>query len=408
MIKLFILILPFLPIIVLLGQIDDDLSPKATELINTIEVDTESDAYLYLLGFSANESDSPEKVGVNLLNEYRKQESDDSYAVVDYQDAKKIPLPQGELFCRVAEEGCLETLFASDVNTNRLKVKYTTLLARLNRFHEFNEYKTLTKPSAIEAYPPYKYILAAERLEVLYAIATYKSGKSKEAISLLQNQLAKVRKSLRLQDNLIGKVVFLIKASEIIDVLSVIIAQTGADIKAIPELTISEKDFSMVSAREFVMSYYLFKALDRNPELFRMGGNLPSWFTRIVYKPNMTINTITPDYYRLVRISRLKPAEFVNELGNDRPSISLTTNLRNYVGNVLIGISTGYDEYVARVMDFETKIHLFNRLHHYKDESEAISNPYYPSEKSEVSGNKACFRGPFEDKKFLRCIRVNM
>ncbi|EGG94936.1 hypothetical protein IMCC1989_2098 [gamma proteobacterium IMCC1989] len=408
MIKLFILILPFLPIIVLLGQIDDDLSPKATELINTIEVDVESDAYLYLLGFSANENDSPEKVGVNLLNEYRKQESDNSYAVVDYSDAKKIPLPQGEFFCKTWEEGCLATLFVSDIDINKLKVKYSALLARLNRFHEFNEYKTLTKPSPIEQYPPYKYILAAERLEVLYAIATYKSGKSKQAISLLQNQLAKVRKSLRLQDNLIGKMAFLIKASEIIDVLSVIIAQTGADIKAIPELTISEKDFSEVSTREFAVSYYLFKALDRNPELFRMGGNLPSWFTRIVFKPNMTINTITPDYYRLVRISRLKPAEFVNELGSDRPSTSLITNLRNYVGNVLIGISTGYDEYVARVMDFETKIHLFNRLHHYQDELGAVSNPYYPSDKTELSGGNACFRGPLEDKRFLRCIKIKI
>jgi hypothetical protein len=408
MIKLFILILPFLPIIVLFGQIDDDLSPKATELINTIAVDAESDAYLYLLGISANESDSPEKVGVNLLNEYRKQESDDSYTVVDYQDAKKIPLPQGEIFCKAWKEGCLEALFVSDIDINKLKVKYSTLLARLNRFHEFNEYKTLTKPSAFEQYPPYKYILAAERIEVLYAIATYKTGKPKKAIALLQHQLARVRKSLKLQDNLIGKMVFLMKSSEVVDVLSVIVAQAGADIKAISELTISEKDFSVVSAREFTMSYYLLKELDRNPELFRMGGNLPSWFTRIVYKPNVTINTITPDYYRLVRISRLKPAEFVNELGNDRSSISLISNLRNYVGNVLIGISTGYDEYVARVMDFETKIHLFNRLYHYQDELETVSNPYYPSDKTEASGDNACFRGPLEDKRFLRCIRIKM
>lgn len=225
------------------AQVDDDLSKESVDLIGRINAESTSESYLYLYGIHASDGDDPAKVGRKLLEEYRKLDNDDSYEVIDYPDENKISLPAGDEFCKAWEEGCLEYIFSSQYDVDRLLSENKLLLARSSRFFEFIEYETLSKPTVHELFPPYQYIAAAERIMILEAISVYNKGDTKGALESLSLQFSKLRKSMALQDNLIGKLVLLMKLSEVIDVMSVILSNSEREVKLIPDLTPSEKSF---------------------------------------------------------------------------------------------------------------------------------------------------------------------
>ena len=408
MTKLLLTILLLAFVVVMIAQVDDELSKESSDLIGRINTESESESYLYLYGIFASDGDDPAKVGRKLLEEYRKLDNDDSYEVIAYPEEDKLPLPIGDEFCKAWEEGCLEYIFSSQYDVDRLLSENKLLLARSSRFFEFVEYETLSKPTVHELFPPYQYIAVAERIKILEAISVYSSGDAKRALESLSLQFSQLRKSMALQDNLIGKLVLLMKLSEVVDVMSVILSNSEGETKSIPDLTQTEKSFHMIAAREFGMSYYTFKNLDKHPEFFEMGGNFPGWMTRIVYKPNMTINSVAPIYYKLEQLAQLPSPDFAKRIeagSSDTPS---TSKLRNYVGSVLIAISPEYTEYVARFYDFDAKLAIFNQLHHLKLSLDDMKNPYYGKEVPEYVNGNLCFSGPLEDKRSLRCLRVKI
>lgn len=403
---LLIVIVPsILLALVLLGQIDDTLSPEAVELIGQFKEPQESQAYLYLLGIYASKNDDPVEVGKRLFEEYKKQESDDSYELVEYEQSKKISLPSGDLFCKVWEEGCLARLFDSEFD-EKLQATHGLLISRVNAFYDFDEYTTLTKPSIMEPYPHYRYLSAAERLKVLNAIGVYKAGAPEEAILALQNQFKRLRRVLELQDNLVGKLVTLSSLAEIIDVKSAILSAASLQTDRLENLTLSEKDLSAAFARELALLYKAFKDVDKHPQFFSTQRKVPSWLTRLVYKLNMTINAVAPRYTRFIHLSKLTPAEFARQVKEEPKQTASVSKLRNYIGFALAETSPEFHFYVAQFKDFEAKVELFNHRYHLQRDLAEASNPYYDNEKPEILEDKACFRGPFEDIKFLRCLRT--
>ncbi|MCL6416418.1 hypothetical protein MIB92_12215 [Aestuariirhabdus sp. Z084] len=394
--------------LLLLTQIDDDLSEDSKKLISRLNESARSESYLYLYGIFAQAGENPTEVGRSLLQENRKLDADEHYQVIDYPDSNKLPLPKGDEFCRLREAGCLEYLFSSKVNAQELLREHSVLVSRSNRFLQFDEYTTLSKPTAHERIPPYHYLSAAERIKLLQAISIYQNGSAGLAMESLALQFKKIRQSMALQDNLIGKLIFLIKLSDILDVYSVILSREGETAYPIPGLRESEKSFRMIAAREFGMSYYLFKSLDRDPELFTKEGNLPGWLTRMLYKPNMTINAASYEYYRLERLAQLSPADFAQQvaLGNqEQPS---TSKVRNYVGGTLLSISSDFDSYVASFADFDAKLALFNQLYHSRLTPANMTNPYYGQETPQETKGRLCFSGPLEDARSLRCLKVKL
>lgn len=405
--KLILIIFSAIAVQLWLCQIDDDLSIDAVDLVNRLNVDGESRAYLYLTGIFANENDNPEDVGRKILEEQRKLDADASYKVVEYEVSKKIPLPEGGLFCQARNEECISTLFSSKIDMEKIFQENRVLILRSKNFFEFSEYKTLTKPSFNEIFPPYQYIASAEKIKLLEAISIYQHGNPKEAIESLQAQLQKLRKSLELQDNLIGKMVFLAMLADVIDVSSVILSNEGIKVEHVHGLSPAEKSFHMVAAREFGTSYYTFKNLDRHPEIFEIGGKFPGWVARILFKPNMTINAVTPIYRRFERLVQYSPSEFSAEIEQGNFSLTPTSKMRNYIGATLVAVAPNFDEYVARFHDFEAKIALFNHMH-VEGGSAGIKNPYWPDREPIESNGAICFDGPLKDNRFLRCLRLKL
>ena len=392
--------------LILIGQIDDDLSNGSISLIERIEAPGMSESYLYLTGIFANNKEDPIDVGLKLIKEYKQLDADQDYNIIEYPQSKKIRLPNGKEFCGVEEEGCLEFLFSSGVDVNRLLLDHQLLIHRSNEFLQFTEFKTLSKPTPHEYYPPYQYIVKAERIKTLDSIDLYLNGEKNQAIDSLYLQFSKIRRSMSMQDNLIGRLVFLSKLSEIIDVMSIILTDSEMEYENIPSLTLAEKSFYMISAREFGISYYTLKELDRNPEFFEMGGNTPGWLTRIIYKPNMTINSIASTYHELDRLSRLSQIDFVSEIEKNNEVTPQTSKLRNYAGNILIGLGPNYNKYVARFFDFDAKLAVFNQR--YNNKSNAIFNPYDKDEILIESKGSLCFDGPLEYEGNYRCLRVKI
>ncbi|MEH6443656.1 MAG: hypothetical protein V7784_07145 [Oceanospirillaceae bacterium] len=400
--KVFIFITALILALLLIAQIDDKQTAEVKTLLDRIGPTDSSPSYIYLLGLSANENDNPEKVGSALLEEYRKEEVDESYIFKDYRLKRKISLPEGDLFCTWWAKGCLDKLFNTEIGS--FNQEHAVLLSRLDEFYTFKEYKTLTIPIITERFPPFQYISKAVRVKVLHAIKAYKAGFSEEAILDLEYQLLQLRHALALQDTLVGKMVFLSKLSEVVDVLGIIAYESKIALKKTEPLSIKEKSLEAASAREFALSYHSLKNLRDLSSFTTVVDHIPTWLSRILYKPNMSINAMEPFHTRWGRLSLLSPTDFAKEIELE-PTLELSTSsIRNYVGNILNSIALpNYDLYVSRFMDFDAKLALLNSL---SEGVDSALNPYYKNEGPEISINKVCFRGPLEDVKFQRCLRL--
>lgn len=399
-----------IPIIVLfvVSQIDDDLDPRAMQLIQKIDDTSKSQSYLLLNGIFAAANENPIEVGKQLLDDYNNSLQDQSYQIVEYDKNKKLALPNGEFFCKIAEEQCIETLFKTPITINDIYPSHQVLLERLNKFHKLGDFKTLTKPLLTEPTPEYSYLLKAERLKSLVAISAHQQGESEHAISMLFNQFTTVRKSLATQDTWVGKLMFLMVLSDVIDITSVIITQEKLNGSLITQLTPAETSFEIIAAREFSMGYYVYKELDKSPDFFQIGGDTPEWFVRMIYKPNMTINATLPTYLRLERLATLSPSEFTAETKKLR-NPPKTSAFRNYVGSVLLNVaSPDLDTYVARTFDLNAKIKLFNQLHFLKKNPNEIMSPFDGITTPTLLDNMLCFDAPLEDEKLIRCLRTRL
>ena len=391
-------------------QFDDKPSSEVESLVARFTIGKDSEAYLFLLGIYVQEGDHPITLGRQIFESNSSIEQ--SEGAFDYPESKKLSLPDGDGFCSFKEEGCIGYLFSGSVRVAKLIEHHRELLERSDRFFQYDEYRTMAQPKVDEIYPEYKYLLRAQRIRLLEAIDSYNGGDISGAVESLVSQFSLVRGANGRHDNLLGKVILLVIQSEILDVLSVILSESGFQVSEIARLSASEKDFGMVSAREFGILYYGFKSLDKHPQFFELEGefsNVPEWLVRAAFKPNMTINALAPLYLLPEKLAALSPAEFAQEVADLESYTPSTSVLRNPAGNVLLGIEgPAYEEYVARFHDLDVKISLFNQLYYLGLDTSSLINPYHGSETPTFENGRLCFSGPMEDKSFLRCLSIEL
>lgn len=383
---------------------DEELSFESNQLISKVKTNEESRAYYYLLGIIARQDEEPEEVGRQLFARYQAYENDSSYKIINYPASKKLPLPSGDLFCKIREEGCLKRLFVVDNEYYDLLKKHQVLLSRFKKFREFEEFTILTKPSIDEIIPPYVYIARAQRLELLSAIESYKQGQTEKSINNLLEQLASRRDSLAYQYSLIPKTLYLQMLSDIVDVLNIILLETGVSIEKINHLNSSEINLSFAAAREFVVSVDTMKKLGAELDGHQDDKKILSRLAGLLYKRNMSINAIEPFFTEMGNDSLLTPAEFAEKTKNASQIKPKTSKIRNYIGSYLINTPGIFIEnYTSKFMDFNAKVELIN---HQAEGFDNAKNPYYINEAPVFYEDKVCFRGPIEDEVFRRCIRT--
>lgn len=405
-----IFVLSILVSTIFITQVDDDIDNHALDFLSDIDSSKESDAFLYLFGIYAAPNEDPFEIGKKVLSEHEYIDLDSEYRSSSYPESKMLANPTGDLFCQTWKDDCIKHLFESDYEIEKIKSDNKVLTQRAEKFWQFNEYSTLTKPSVNELVPPYQYLASAVRIKTLEAIQLHRAGKSEKAIDLLVDQFALSRNAMGNQDTLIGKLVFLMGMSEMLDVLSIFVfsSEKNPNLETMQLLTNEERGFDIVVAREFAMAYYMLLEADRHPEFFQIGGEMPGWMVRLFYKPNMTINASIPVYREMVELAKLSPKEFAARIGSGAEVRVTSSKIRNYAGNTLLSVPLDLKKYLARFFDFDAKITLFNSLLGGREEVSNATNPYYKDKKPVLAPLEACFDGPLIDERRLRCLRIGI
>ena len=430
--KILIGIILFGVVAVLLLQIDDELNPEVASFLEQAKPAESSDAYLYLLGIIAAEDEDPLVVGQQLLASMQQAEqqydfSDGTFGFEAYPEDKKLALPDGALFCVNQQESCWQTVFDNKTARDQALKAHAVLLQRYQYFLGLNDYHSLVKPTAVEGFPSYEYLMKANRLVILNEINTIQTVGSSHAIKTMTDHIALLRNHLKNTDQLIGKLIYSAIIAENLDVLSLIIHQgQTASPPQLSLLSVDERDFATVMPREFAMGYDLYTSLDKHPQFFsastlagdKSEGKSPAWLVRLVYKPNMTINEHYSVYKAVVLRSQLAQKQFAvtvtTELKNEQKS-PYKISIRNYAGRVLNNLARpSFDRVIARVLDLNAKIAIFNKTANkvmLPEDLSYIQNPYY--EKGGTAfysedGKSICLTGPLDDDKNQRCLRVKL
>lgn len=395
----------------LLLQIDDDLHPEIPAFLEQAQPAEYSEAYLYLLGFEAAEGEDPLTAGKQFLgNESLKFK-------LFAGEGEKLALPQGELFCNPSDEACWQTIFVNRHHIEQRLKTHSVLLERYQAFIELDDYRQMRTSTGLSMALSFvhEYLENANRLVILKAVHTARTGKGELAIKNLTENILLLRQKLKSADDFFGKVIYVGMISEAIDALSLLIYQEQFIIEeSLPPISLAERDLSTVVANEFKPLYKAFyqPLIPTNIDQ----RSFSSW-KKVLFKLNMTINDGFLVYKELGRRSKLDPIEFANvnfkKLGVPYYKLPL---IRNYMGNRLnsIMIPFFFEDYIPPLFDLNAKIAIFNQTANKAElpiDLDTIQNPYYETGNTAYyseNGKSICLTGPFEDDDNLRCLRVKL
>lgn len=403
-------------------QIDDDPIPERQRMLASIKTDHQNpDSYYYLMGISAGEGNDPLQVGKNrvtaILAAKTTAPTGQKFVFTDILEAEKLPEATGSLFCRTWEGSCLNVLGEASASSLNMQLKtHATLLKRYQTLMALPEGSTLTQPEIEEPIPPYSYLSSGSRLVSFKALERAQRGESAEAIDDLINHIIVVRKHLAAADNIVGKMIYLNNISSTLDVIGLLTAKLDRPLTTgVHPLTPAERDLSAPMARELATVRNMMLELDRHPELLEIGGHLPGWIGRLLFKPEMSINAVFTSIAPIGPLSRQEsPEMLVGALALQDKTVQVS-RFKNYLGSVLLDAGKypdTYLKYLYRIHDLNGKIVLLNaRLKSGTSpvKWETVPNPYYGLSKParrHPQFDAMCFDGPKDDERRYRCLML--
>ena len=409
--KFFVVTASLILVVVLLLQIDNELSPEATSMLESIEWQKSNDAYIYLLGIGAALGEDPKIEGPLVLAQIRKAEAAYAQASFDdwgsYDERPTIDLPEHDSLCSVNEAGCIASLFtASDLDLAdplmvEVKRRYETFL-KLDRF------TTMTQPHLYEPLANFVFLVKGNRLVSLNAIENAKKCCPEKAMNQLYVHLELLKKHTKETDNLIGQMIAYVLLNETIDVLSLLIEKYDLAGQPIALLTNEELSLDRVMDRELAFSSSILQ-----PNVFEDSFKpWPKWMIKTVFKPKMTSNATATSYLSAKEMSMLPQVSFIDAIENQGDNKFELFDVRNLLGFFLYEINSNinFNSYIARGFDLNSKITLFNGLLGRPlndDVLSGIENPYYREKydaKYDEKISRVCFDGPYEMVGFARCL----
>jgi len=400
-------------------QLDDELSPDSRKMLDSIEWQEPSEAYVYFLGIGASIEGDPMAEGERLLSKIRTFESSFSIdSLKEFEDENFQPLkyeaplttPQGELFCSLTEEHCIDKVLASSEADLANKKAYEILEDRYLTLLNMPSMRSMTKPHFNEYIPQYQPLIRANRLVSLRSIHELQGDNNSDvAIDRLYELIELQRNYIEHSDTLIGKVIGFVLLDETIEVLSLLLRKFELNAKPIEFLSKEQLSFEKAMSREFALarSYMVMTAQGDKWEW------VPAWAERITIKANMSSNASAPIYRAVINLSESPQTEFESLL--DLSESIEASWVRNFFGTFLNQIGTpNFQNYVARGFDLNAKIALFNGTLGNRITAESLSgiqNPYYKSEdqpaKIDSENKRACFDEPLVNPKYIRCLSLN-
>ena len=411
--KIVVAIVLLLLVTVLLLQIDDELTPDAVAMLESVKWQDSNDAYLYLLGIGAKLGEEPPEEGALVLAQIRKNEvnyrSSKPYAEwPEYDERPTIELPEHDSFCSTKDENCITTLFIeSDIDLNQPLM--TEVKSRYQTFLSLEGFTTMTEPHLFEPFVDFTFLVKANRLMSLSAINKAEKCCPEGAMNELYELVELQKKHATEADTLIGQMLAYALLNETIDVLSLLIEKYRLAGRPITLLGQRELSLERVINREFA---FIFSGIN-SLELHQGIKLSPQWVRKALYKKNISANALVPAYKEVKRLSLLSQQDFAREASDEGAAkVSVMSWIRNPWGSylhVFIGKPSLID-YVGRGFDVNSKITLFNGLLGKSLNSDVmggILNPYYPDQYDATynqNTKRVCFGGPLKMSGFMRCI----
>lgn len=391
---------------VILLQVDDSLKSTPRNWIesqNLIHKEL-SDAFVYLNGVMA-----PEDKDVYEYGKFKLSLTDNNRHIEAEASEKELKLPSDreEIFCPLSEANCLDSILFNQHLWETVVQNNSMLLNRYNEFLVFKEFRTSSKPSLDENIPSYRYITTGNRVFLIKCLLLARRGDPTQALIELSQDLVSLRKQLSLADSTIHKLVFAELISHDLDIISHIATSYNATLTdKITLLPPSERSLELPVIREYTMIYNSFLEMDRHPEIFEEGGDMPGWLVRIFYKPNMTMNTEYEYYHSILKLSLLSSKEFAKKKHLQKNKTPWNYQFRNAVGGALsILHPSPLHALLASLFDLNCKIAITNYL--LSGRSNEILNPYYGNNETvHFKTNEICLDGPYPDEKRRRCVKI--
>ncbi|MCC6074980.1 hypothetical protein ACFPTX_09900 [Pseudomonas sp. GCM10022188] len=364
-----------------------------------------SAGHLYLLGLDA--AAEPMSAGQARLAEYRQWRATHSPFDDSFQPAPLRQLDIPKLAAPHDQPSCLEPVRnAAHLEQGR------ELLARYRQAARLADLRRLIASELAEPWPNYAALVAGNRLLALEACRLLLDGQPEQARALLEEDLGHWRRHLAASDSLIQKMIVAQLVAGDIGTLGALYQQALIERPSPqPALTAAERSLQSAMQSEFVMQANGFAAMRDDPTFITDKGRLA---LQLLYKPNMSSNTILPHYLHIAAASQLTASEFAGWL-REQPQPPLHRDWRNPIGNILAAVA-GPDlrQYLARLHDLDARIQLFNRLNTLAPgftAAQALSataegNPYGagPARLLEANPPQLCYDGPLADPKHRRCL----
>lgn len=409
--KIALLLVGLLGLFLIGLQIDDELSPESRQLIAVVEEaqapSSAYEAYYYLSGISAPAEAHPVTRGVENLAHF------EQFGKLK-QDAEDLPLPDkaASLFCNLKTPDCFDQIMSLREQWAIELSKQEVLLKRYETFLNYEHFATPLKTLTLEyPFPSYAHLVQGNRLKRLSAISAAVEVDGDAGVSILLEDLNRLRRHLASADLLIHKMIFVSMIAEDLEALVKVYQRyTPQKSYVIKPLAVDELGLYKVFTREFYFFYTTLLNIDHKQEYFSESENVPNWCSgwcmKLIYKPNMTINEIAHRYQAPLQRAQMNSEQFAQTPSQEKLLLSSAITLdraRNWAGAVLAAVgSPNFDSYIARLHDLNAKVVLASYV--LSGQSTELKNPYGDSYAIQKEERSVCMDGPLKDERNLRCV----
>lgn len=386
---------------------DEPLDPQAQAWLDEVALpQAESRAYYQLQGLDAPAGSDPQAVGRQRLA---------AASAGRAEAGASLPLPSREAVCSLSEKDCLQRLQRGDILVEPLLTQHAELLQRYRQLLQLEDYRSFGQAARPESTRPFSALQRGNLLLGLQAFALARTGQGAEALALLQEDVQRLRVWLEAADNLVLKMLLTQMLADDLQALSALHQVGWLPLPAAqPALSPAERSMRLPVLLEFSVIATGLLRLTEEPSISgELGGKLAM---RVLYRPQMSVNSEMPVFRQLVTESDLDSAAFRQALEQPRAA-RLARRWRNPVGTVLGGVAVpNYRKYLARVHDLEARLHLFNLLRElpadFQPSTQSLGAladadniyqvgdpPYWDSSRQSI-----CYQGPLTDDRQLRCL----
>lgn len=373
---------------------DRPLNKSVVEIEDTYKqaIGGESEAYLYLMGIGAPKTLLPADAGRKFIHRFREEPDESGFENIEgAYDDEVLVSPVGEVYCAIRESGCaLEVFNNSHVFRDELKI-HGVLLKRFKKLLSFDGYQLMLAPTVNAPLPDYHYVMRGNRLYVFQAILAAQGRELDLAFDLLAENISRIKVWLKNSQSLIDKMVFATLLSENIDFLAVLSSQNPSASKVfIPELDRDEMSFDLAINNEMLMAFQSMEVMTERKKETVVSQFIYDTLISVVFKSNMTKNSIFTDYERIKKMAKIESSEFDQSSKELKAQESNKFSLRNLAGYYILREGTPeYISYVSSFFALNEKIHLYN------------------GEQTKLKA-EVCHEGFFKAQDHFRCLNIGL